>query len=399
MLIRKLEIIYNFIELNSILLLSRNTLLTYICFIMKRFILLLTSIGLTYTSYAQELDFFDFIENLDCNISVADFEEKYENIINQNIIPNSQLTDSTYSEAFESLSKTMDSIRIKNNMYNLHNLKIGGHEVVGTISLLRDTLVLLLYPTALPMFSLGIQSSSEETSAIISDINKAFEKRYYIPVPGVDTFVDSVKTEFGAYRYEMRKWEAGKYIFEVAFTEPTNFGSGNYIITVTSKDNLTNQSYEFRKSNWGDTRNKVKMTEGKENTSKNRDIYSFTDYLGGKQVDVVYFFSGEKLFSGKYFKLYSTWENDFIEDYEYFFRLLIKKYGTPAIREVNDPSDRLYKMCNGKLSLENYIMWKTESSYIVLTLSVDNEYQNTVYFGIEYTGKNYNMEDAIMDLL
>lgn len=53
----------------------------------------------------------------------------------------------------------------------------------------------------------------------------------------------------------------------------------------------------------------------------------------------------------------------------------------------------------GKLSLENYIMWETESSYIVLTLSVDSEYRDTVYFGIEYTGKNYNMEDAVMDLL
>ena len=44
-------------------------------------------------------------------------------------------------------------------------------------------------------------------------------------------------------------------------------------------------------------------------------------------------------------------------------------------------------------------MWETESSYIVLTLSVDSEYRDTVYFGIEYTGKNYNMEDAVMDLL
>ena len=375
----------------------RDTLLLiYICFIMKRFILLLTSIVLTSASYAQELDFFDFIENLDCNISMANFEEKYDNIINQNTISN---LDSTYSEAMESISETMDSILIKNNMYNLHNLKIGKHEVVGTISLLRDTLMLLLYPTAIPMFSIGMESSPEEIIAIISDINKAFEKRYYKPVLGVDTFIDSVKTDFGVYRYEMRKWEAGKYIFEVAFTEPTNFVSGNYIIKVTSKDNLPKQSYEFRRSNWGDTRNKVIMTEGKENTSKNRDIYSFTDYLGGKQVDVVYFFSGEKLFSGKYFKMYSTWENDFIEDYEYFFRLLIKKYGTPSRREVNDPSGRLYKMCNGKLSLGNYIMWETESSYIVLTLSVDSEYRNTVYFSIEYTGKNYNMEDAVMDLL
>lgn len=366
---------------------------------MKRFVLLLTSIVLSYVSYAQELDFFDFIENLDCNISMADFEEKYDNIINQNITSNSQLTDTTYSEALESLSATMDSIRIKNNMFNLHNLKIGEHEVAGTISLRKDTLMLLLYPTAVPMFSMGVESSPEEAAAVISDINKAFEERYYRPIPGVDTFEDSVETEFGAYRYEMRKWEAGRYIFEVAFTEPTNILSGNYIITVTSKGNLTEQNYEFRKSRWGDTRNKVIMTEGKENVSKNRDIYSFTDYLGGKQVDVVYFFSGGKLYSGKYFKLYSTWEKDFIVDYEFFFRLLIKKYGTPAIREVNDPSDRLYKMCNGKLSLENYIMWKTESSYIVLTLSVDNEYQNTVYFGIEYTGKNYNMEDAVMDLL
>lgn len=56
-------------------------------------------------------------------------------------------------------------------------------------------------------------------------------------------------------------------------------------------------------------------------------------------------------------------------------------------------------MYNGKLSLENYIMWQTESSYIVLILSVDSEYRDTVYFGIEYTGKNYNMEDAVMDLL
>ena len=366
---------------------------------MKRFILLLTSIGLTYASYAQELDFFDFIENLDCNISMAGFEEKYDNIINQSIMPDSQLTDSTYSEALESLYETMDSIRIKNNIYNLHNLKIGEHEVAGTISLRKDTLMLLFYPTAIPMFSMGMESSPEETTVIISDINKAFEERYYRPIPGVDTFEDSVKTEFGAYRYEMRKWEAGRYIFEVAFTEPTNILSGNYIITVTSKGNLPEQNYEFRKSRWGDTRNKVIMTEGKENVSKNRDIYSFSDYLGGKQVDVVYFFSGGKLYSGKYFKLYSTWDKDLIEDYEYFFRLLIKKYGTPTIREINDPSGRLYKMYNGKLSLENYIMWQTESSYIVLILSVDSEYRDTVYFGIEYTGKNYNMEDAVMDLL
>ena len=334
---------------------------------MKRFVLLLTSIVLTYVSYAQELDFFDFIENLDCNISMADFEEKYDNIINQNITSNSQLTDSTYSEALESLSATMDSILIKNNMYNLHDLKIGEHKLAGTISLQKDTLMLLLYPTAVPMFSMGVESSPEKTAAVISDINKAFEERYYRPIPG--------------------------------FTEPTNILSGNYIITVTSKGNLPEQNYEFRKSRWGDTRNKVIMTEGKENVSKNRDIYSFSDYLGGKQVDVVYFFSGGKLYSGKYFKLYSTWDKDLIEDYEYFFRLLIKKYGTPTIREINDPSGRLYKMYNGKLSLENYIMWQTESSYIVLILSVDSEYRDTVYFGIEYTGKNYNMEDAVMDLL
>lgn len=364
---------------------------------MKRFILLLTSIGLTYASYAQELDFFDFIENLDCNISVADFEEKYGNIINQSIMPNSQLTDSTYSEAFESLSETMDSIRIKNNMYNLHNLKIGKHEVAGTISLRKDTLMLLLYPTAIPMFSMGVESSPEETTAIISDINKAFEERYYRPIPGVDTFVDSAKTEFGAYRYEMRKWEAGKYIFEVAFTEPTNIFSGNYIITVTSKDNLPEQSYEFRKSHWGDTRNKVIMTESKDNASENTNIYSFTDYLGGKQVDVVYFFSEDKLYAGKYFKLY--WEKDFIEDYEYFFRLLIKKYGAPTIRDVDDPTGQLYKLCDGKLNIENYIMWETESSYITLTLFIDSKYKDMVYLGIQYTDKHYTMEDAVMDLL
>ena len=362
---------------------------------MKRFILLLASFVLTYVSYAQKLDFFNFIENLDCNIPMADFEEKYENIINRNFIFSSQRSDSTYSEASESIYKTMDSIMIKNNMYNLHNLRIGKHEVAGNISLLQDTLVLLLYPTAIPMSSLGIKSSPEETAAIISDINKAFEERYYKPVPGVDTFVDSVKTEFFAFRTEGRKWDVGKYIFQVFFTEPTNLSSGSCMITVTSQDNLPEQRFEFRKSNWGDSRNNVIMTEGKENTSENLDIYSFEDYLGGKKVDVVYFFSREKLYSGKYFKLYSTWEKDFIEDYEYFLRLLIKKYGAPSIREVNDPLGRLYKLCDGKLCTENYIMWETESSYIVLTLY----YRDVVYLGIEYTGKNYNMEDAVMDLL
>lgn len=361
--------------------------------------MLIAAIVSTIGIQAQTVDFFDFIENFDWNISRDDFESRYNNIIEENNIEKPQLSDtSTVSgklqQALYEWRKTDRDWCIQNGIYSLHNLCIGNHPLTGSVVLNKDAVVFKL-----ELLLSAENLSIEETNTIITDINQEFERKYYKPIFGIDSFVNSKETQFGVFHNEARRWKVGQFMIYVVFSEKTSIQSGSYSIMVLSKGDTLESKSDFRHANWGDDKREIMKVERKKNISKNPNMYWFRDYLGNDQFDVVYLFSNGKLYAGKYFELYNRNNKDLIDDYEYFLSLLINKYGSPKVRSNEDCKSYLDDVNHGEMKRENINMWETKTSHITLILSEDQDNPNIIYLGIEYNSKDFSMSETVMDLL
>ena len=158
----------------------------------------------------------------------------------------------------------------------------------------------------------------------------------------------------------------------------------------TEKDTALKQSkyqYDFRKTNWGMSKEQVKATEDKEPD----DEYEFDAMLGydeditvisydvtisGKDFNCTYSFLEDKLYNGRYFFTGDHADkNLYIDDYEELKEILTKKYGKPMTDKMiwmndlykNDKSHWGMAIDEGDLIYET--VWETPTKRIYLELS------------------------------
>jgi len=150
--------------------------------------------------------------------------------------------------------------------------------------------------------------------------------------------------------------------------------------------------YDFRKTNWGMSREQVKATERGEIISETEDEVDFMVPDFGDNFECGHFFLEDKLYRSTYlFTGKFTNKNNYINEYEKWKKILIEKYGKPKEDYGAKWWNDLYK--NDKqnwgmaLSLGHLVyatQWETTTTEIGIMLG-GNNYQ--IYFGIFYESK------------
>jgi hypothetical protein len=138
--------------------------------------------------------------------------------------------------------------------------------------------------------------------------------------------------------------------------------------------------YDFRKANWGMSKEQVKATEDKKPDIDADTALGYSNIMiGGEPFTCVYLFLEDKLYHSGYSPFVThTNKNLYIDDYENLKETLTKKYGKPKSDKVvwindlykDDKQEWGHAISRGDLS---YVAtWETSTTEIVLTLSGDN---------------------------
>ena len=137
--------------------------------------------------------------------------------------------------------------------------------------------------------------------------------------------------------------------------------------------------YDFRKTNWGMSREQVKATEDKEPDYKKDNLLIYNVKINGENCYCFYDFLENILYNAAYeFLEEHTNKNDYINDYEDLKNILIEKYDKLIIDKI-EWKDDLYKddksewgMAISVGDLKYYSFWETPTTIIGLMLSGDN---------------------------
>jgi len=140
-----------------------------------------------------------------------------------------------------------------------------------------------------------------------------------------------------------------------------------------------NTKCDFRKTNWGMSKEQVKATEDKKPDFEADDRLFYNLKINGDDYICVYQFLEDKLYSGSYrFTGKHVNKNLYIDDYKKLKKILTKKYGKPIGNRVRWKND-LYKddknewgMAISIGDLEYWAWWKTPTTEICLLLTGDN---------------------------
>ena len=98
--------------------------------------------------------------------------------------------------------------------------------------------------------------------------------------------------------------------------------------------------YDFRKTNWGMSKEQVKATEDKKPDFEDNIMLSYEVMISEKDFECAYLFLEDKLYSSGYlFFGEHTNKNLYIDDYEGLKEILIKEYGKPKIDKVTWKND------------------------------------------------------------
>lgn len=93
--------------------------------------------------------------------------------------------------------------------------------------------------------------------------------------------------------------------------------------------------YDFRKANWGMSKEQVKATEDKKPDFEDNTMLSYEVTISEKDFECAYLFLEDKLYgSGYLFFGEHTNKNLYIDDYEELKEILTKEYGKPKIDKV-----------------------------------------------------------------
>jgi len=98
--------------------------------------------------------------------------------------------------------------------------------------------------------------------------------------------------------------------------------------------------YDFRKTNWGMSKEQVKATEDKKPDFEDNTMLSYEVTISEKDFECVYLFLEDKLYGSRYlFFEEHTNKNLYIDDYEELKEILTKEYGKPKIDKVTWKND------------------------------------------------------------
>ena len=98
--------------------------------------------------------------------------------------------------------------------------------------------------------------------------------------------------------------------------------------------------YDFRKTNWGMSKEQVKSTEDKKPNFEDNTMLSYKVAISEKDFECTYLFLDDKLYgSGYLFFGEHTNKNIYIDDYEELKEILTKEYGKPKIDKVTWKND------------------------------------------------------------
>jgi DNA repair exonuclease SbcCD ATPase subunit len=98
--------------------------------------------------------------------------------------------------------------------------------------------------------------------------------------------------------------------------------------------------YDFRKTNWGMSKEQVKATEDKKPNFEDNTMLRYEVTISEKDFECAYLFLEDKLYdSGYLFFGEHTNKNLYIDDYEELKEILTKEYGKPKIDKVTWKND------------------------------------------------------------
>ena len=139
------------------------------------------------------------------------------------------------------------------------------------------------------------------------------------------------------------------------------------------------EKYDFRKTNWGMSKEQVKATENKKPDLEEDNALAYYVKINGDDYICAYSFLKDKLYNTGYVIAEKhTNRNLYIDDYKKLKETLIKKYGKPLTDRTTWDND-LYKgdrsewgfaVSLGHLSYG--ATWETSTTYITLGLNGDN---------------------------
>jgi hypothetical protein len=155
--------------------------------------------------------------------------------------------------------------------------------------------------------------------------------------------------------------------------------------------------YDFRKTNWGMSKEQVKATEDKKPDFEDLTTLGYEVKISEKDSLCTYSFLEDKLYRGEYFiieerskSVYKSAMNIYIDDYEELKEILTKKYGKPKIDKVVWKDD-LYEDDKSYLGYSVFVgdlkcgaLWETLTTYIGLAL-VGGDYD--INLAIHYISK------------
>jgi hypothetical protein len=143
---------------------------------------------------------------------------------------------------------------------------------------------------------------------------------------------------------------------------------------------LSNDKYDFRKTNWGMSKEQVKATEDKKPYYEADTVLGYKVTISEKDFRCIYSFLEDKLYnSGYFFTGEHTNKNLYIDDYKELKEILTKKYGKPKTDIPELWMNDLFKddkshwgMAVSVGHLAYGASWETSTTKISLMLSGDN---------------------------
>ena len=182
-----------------------------------------------------------------------------------------------------------------------------------------------------------------------------------------------------------------------------------FVVSLVTQAKLSQgEDFTFRNSNWGMTKEAVAASENRlDPVSINKNSIAYKTQLLGKNVQLMYFFTQNRL-TGSAYKLDDNYlnSNHFLNTYKTFKAALIRKYGSPAEETTTWTNDtfRNVRLKRGlALSLghtEYFSNWETPQTRINISLKEENYYVQCL---IEYWSKEHtyladeNRKEDILD--
>jgi len=157
---------------------------------------------------------------------------------------------------------------------------------------------------------------------------------------------------------------------------------------------LANSQYDFRKTNWGMTKEQVLAAEVADFVSNDVDgTISYNGTVNDLECGIKYFFAHDTLVRARYV-IYEehTNKNDYISDYQKLKQLLTDKYGKPDkdrttwLSNIYKDNQKDWGLAISLGQLAYFSQWDTETTQIWLMLQGDND---EIQFTIEYSSIKY----------